>query len=157
VNPAHPGLFFEELQVGWEAVSPPRTLTAADIDSFMALSGDRNPLHTDTEFAERSRYRGRIAHGLLGLIAASGLASALGFMEGTVEAFLSLEWQFRHPLLAGDTVQIRARVKEKKVMPGEASGLVIFAIDLRNQKGQSVQRGEWRLLIRVSEGENRLT
>jgi acyl dehydratase len=157
VNPAHPGLFFEELQVGWEAVSPPRTLTAGDIDSFTALSGDRNPLHTNAEFAERSRYRGRIAHGLLGLIAASGLASALGFMEGTVEAFLSLEWQFRHPLLAGDTVQIRARVKEKKAMPGEPSGLVTFAIDLCNQKGQSVQRGEWRLLIRVNGSGNRST
>ena len=151
----HQGLFFEELHVGWEASSPARTLTPADIDSFVALSGDRNPLHTDAEFAERSRYHGRIAHGLLGLIAASGLASALGFLEGTVEAFLSLEWQFRHPLLIGDTVRIRARVKEKKEMPGEASGLVTFAIDLRNQKGQSVQRGEWRLLIRVNGGADR--
>jgi acyl dehydratase len=153
VNGAHQGLYFEELPVGWQATSPARTLTAADIDSFTALSGDRNPLHTDIEFAEQSRYRGRIAHGLLGLIAASGLASTLGFLEGTVEAFLSLEWQFRHPLLIGDTVQIRARVKEKKAMPGEASGLVTFAIDLCNQKGQSVQRGEWRLLIRVSPGD----
>jgi acyl dehydratase len=152
VNRDHPALFFEELHVGWEAISPPRTITAADIDSFTALSGDRNPLHTDAEFAERSRYRGRIAHGLLGLIAASGLASDLGFMEGTVEAFLSLEWQFRHPLMIGDTVQIHARVKEKKAMPGEPSGLVTFAIDLCNQKGQSVQRGEWRLLIRVNPG-----
>lgn len=154
MNRAHEGLFFEELPVGWEVTSPLRTITADDIDSFTALSGDRNPLHTDAEFAERSRYRGRIAHGLLGLIAASGLASTLGFLEGTVEAFLSLEWQFRHPLLIGDTVQIRARVTEKKALPGETSGLVIFAIDLCNQKGQAVQRGTWRLLIRVNGGGN---
>jgi acyl dehydratase len=146
------GLYFEDFHVGWEMASAARTVTADDIDSFAALSGDHNRLHTDPEFAKASRYRGRIAHGLLGLISASGLASTLGFLEGTVEAFLSLEWHFRHPLFVGDTMRIHARVKDKKAMPGESSGLVIFAVDLHNQKGQSVQRGEWNLLIRVAPG-----
>jgi acyl dehydratase len=114
------GLYFEDFHVGWEMASAARTVTADDIDSFAALSGDHNRLHTDPEFAKASRYRGRIAHGLLGLISASGLASTLGFLEGTVEAFLSLEWHFRHPLFVGDTMRIHARIGHLRRRPSQS-------------------------------------
>ncbi|MBI4588611.1 MAG: MaoC family dehydratase N-terminal domain-containing protein [Candidatus Rokubacteria bacterium] len=130
-------------------LSPARTVTEADVVLFAGLSGDHNPLHTDAEFAKRSRFGRPVAHGLLGLVIASGLAYRLGFLEGTVEAFLSAEWKFRHPFSIGDTVRIRAQVKQKTPVPGESAGLVAFGIDLLSQRDEVLQRGQWLMLIKL--------
>ncbi len=84
-TPPH-GLYFEEIAEGFRIASPGRTITEADIVMFAGLSGDYNPLHTDQEYAQQTIFGGRIAHGLLMLAIASGLAMQLGFMLGTVEA-----------------------------------------------------------------------
>jgi len=97
-------------------VSPGRTIAEADVVAFAGLSGDFNPLHTDAEFAKRMRFGARIAHGLLGLV------SRLGFVEGTVEAFLGLNWKFKAPIMIGDTAVVRAQVAQTKAMPHLGGG-----------------------------------
>jgi len=42
-----------------------KTITAADIEAFAALTGDRNPLHLDDAFARQSRFGRPVAHGVL--------------------------------------------------------------------------------------------
>ena len=56
---------FDEIAVG-DRASIERTLTAADIQLFAAMSGDVNPQHIDAEFAASTRYQGVIAHGMWG-------------------------------------------------------------------------------------------
>ena len=63
------------VDVGDKAVTPSRTITEADIVAFAGLSGDYNEIHTSEQVAQASRFGKRIAHGLLGLSIASGLAS----------------------------------------------------------------------------------
>ena len=102
------GLYFEEFNVGDTVTSAGRTITEADIVSFAALSGDWNAIHVDAEFARSQMFGERIAHGLLGLSIASGLAVRLGFIEDTVIAFMGLDWKFRAPIKIGDTIHMRA-------------------------------------------------
>jgi 3-hydroxybutyryl-CoA dehydratase len=148
VQPPQRGMFFEEISEGFSIVSPGRTITETDIVMFAGLSGDYNPLHTDEEYAKQTMFGGRIAHGLLGLSIASGLAMQLGFMLGTVEAFRELTWQFRKPIIMGDTIHIEAKAASKKAIRGFKGGLVGFDINVLNQKGESVHKGSWMLLVK---------
>ena len=142
------GLYFNEFEVGQIVISPARTITVADVVAFAGLSGDYNPLHTDSEFAEATPYGQRIAHGLLGLSVASGLAARSGFIDGTVQAFTGLTWKFRRPILLGDTIRIKAVVTKTRSMPSMGGGMVVLNVTVLNQRDEAVQRGEWTLLIK---------
>lgn len=145
------GLYFEDLTEDVSIITPARTITEADIVMFAALSGDWNQLHTDAEFARDTVFGERIAHGLLGLAVASGLAARLGFLEGTVEAFLSLEWKFKAPIKIGDTIHLEAKLARKKAMKRLGGGIVTFDVTLLNQRGEVVQKGQWTVLVKSKE------
>jgi acyl dehydratase len=53
----------DQVGVGDEFQTGDRTITQADVDQFVNLSGDVNPLHTDEEFAKTASFGTRIAHG----------------------------------------------------------------------------------------------
>jgi acyl dehydratase len=142
------GLYFEELEIGLEMVSPGRTVTETDIVLFAGLSGDYNQLHTDAEYARDTHFGQRIAHGLLGLSIASGLVSRVGLFEGTAIAFMGLEWKFKAPVLIGDTIALTARVLRKREVRRLGGGLVFVGVTLKNQRGETVQEGEWTALIK---------
>jgi len=142
------GLWFEEFALGQEVVSPARTVTEADVAQFAGLSGDFNQIHTDVEFARQTPYGQRIAHGLLGLAVASGLAARTGLIEGTVQAFTGLAWKFKAPVFFGDTIRLQARVAKLRPVPSMGGGMVILGVRLLNQRGETVQEGEWTLLVR---------
>ena len=142
------GYYFEEISVGLEIVSPGRTVTESDVVMFAGLSGDYEALHTDAEYAQSTPYGERIAHGLLGLSIASGLAARTGALEGTVLAFTGLSWKFKAPVKIGDTVRLRARVTKVRPLPRMGGGLVVLVVEVLNQRGEVVQSGEWTLLMK---------
>jgi 3-hydroxybutyryl-CoA dehydratase len=142
-------LYFEDIAVGLEIASPARTITEHDVVAFAGLSGDYNPLHTDAEFARGTPFGQRIAHGMLGLAVATGLAARLGILEGTALAFLGLDWKFRKPVFLGDTVHAVIAVTGAKDMPAMGGGIVTFAVRLLNQRDEIVQRGTWNILMRA--------
>jgi acyl dehydratase len=146
------GLFYEDYSVGASITSQGRTVTESDIVSFAALSGDWNPLHTDAEAAKTTPYGERIAHGLLVLSMATGLAERLGFMYQTVLGFMGLDWQFRAAVKIGDTIRVQATVSELKPMPRLGGGYVTFRVQILNQEDKVVQRGEWTVLVKSKEG-----
>ena len=80
-----PGRYFEEFEIGDTLETVGRTVTETDIVLFAGVSGDYNQLHTDAEFAKGALFGERVAHGLLGLAIASGLAARMDFAEGTVQ------------------------------------------------------------------------
>lgn len=147
------GLYFEEFRPGQSIVSPGRTVTEADVVAFAALSGDWNAMHTDAEYARGTMFGQRVAHGLLGLSIASGLAVRLGFLEGTTLAFRELgEWKFSLPIFLGDTIRVRATVAELKPMERLGGGLVSFKVEVLNQDDKAVQRGVWSVLVKSGAG-----
>ena len=147
------GLYFEEFNVGDTVTSAGRTITEADIVSFAALSGDWNAIHVDAEFAKSGMFGERIAHGLLGLSIASGLAVRLGFIEDTVIAFMGLDWKFRAPIKIGDTIRIHAQIAEKKAVSRLGGGIVTFNVEVLNQRDEVTQKGTWSMLMKLKPTE----
>jgi len=139
--------FFEDYAIGAARTSTGRTVTEADIVNFAALSWDTNPLHTDREFAAKTIFGERIAHGLLGIVIHSGLSQMLGIMEGTLLAFLGMTWEFLGPIRIGDTVHVVQRVKEMRETSKPDRGLITFEKELVNQRGEIVQKGTTTVLM----------
>jgi 3-hydroxybutyryl-CoA dehydratase len=142
------GMYFEEFTEATEVVSMGRTITETDIVNFAGVSGDFTTIHTDAEFAKTTPFGERISHGLLVLSVATGLAAQLGFIEGTVIAFIGLEWKFKGVVKIGDTVHMVAKVKQTKAMRTMGGGFVIFDVRVLNQRNGIVQQGEWTVLMK---------
>ncbi|HZY44831.1 MAG TPA: MaoC/PaaZ C-terminal domain-containing protein [Anaerolineae bacterium] len=142
------GLYYEDMEVGFKVVTAGRTISEADIMAFAGLSGDWNAIHIDAEYAKTAGFGERVAHGLLVLSIASGLAMQMGFLDRTVEAFTALDWKFRAPTKIGDTIHLEAEVKEKKAVPGGMGGFVIFNMTIKNQRDEKVQRGTWMVVVK---------
>jgi len=140
------GMTFEQFEIGETFESAGRTITEADIVAFASLTGDWNPMHTDAEYAKTAMFGQRVAHGLLVLSIASGLAVRMGFMEETVKAFMAVDWKFRAPVFIGDTVRLRVTTTKKHAMPRLGGGLVVFTLEVLNQQDKVVQKGAWEVL-----------
>ncbi len=142
------GLYFEEFEIGQQIVSMGRTITESDIGLFAGLSGDFNQLHTDEEYAKNSLFGRRVAHGMLILAIASGLAMRTGILEGTTLAFREIsEWKFSKPVFIGDTIHVVMKVIEKKEMRRIGGGAISVQVSVVNQHDEMVMKGIWNVLV----------
>ena len=142
------GLYFEQFTPGQTFQTPGRTITEADIGAFAGLTGDYNPVHTDAVFAAASPFGTRIAHGPFGIGLAFGLASRLDLIDGTVIALLSVQWDFRAPVRAGDTLHAAIAVAEARPTKHADRGVIGLSINMMNQHGAVTQAGSCKLLMR---------
>lgn len=142
------GKYFEELELGQEIFTASRTITESDLVQFANLTGDTNPMHTDAESSKSGIFGERIAHGLLGLSYTMGLLWPLGFMEGTVMAFMGLEAKFKAPIKIGDTIHAMAKIKQKKEMKAMGGGIVVLESRLYNQRQEVTQQADMTVLIK---------
>ena len=91
----------EEIKEDME-VSYSQTITDADVKTFAGISGDNNPVHMNDEYAKNSRFKKRIAHGLM---SASYFSSLFGTkLPGEGCVYVSQTLQFKKPVYLGDTV-----------------------------------------------------
>ena len=146
---ANRGLYFEEFEVGQCVTSRGRTVTEADVVGFAGLSGDWSSIHSDAVAAAQQPFGRRIAHGLLVLAIANGLAVRLGFLEETVLAFRGLQdWKFSLPVYLGDTIRTRLTVSETKAVARLGGGMVTLQVEVLNQEDKVVQQGSWSVLVK---------
>jgi 3-hydroxybutyryl-CoA dehydratase len=128
------------LKVG-DTASISRKITEQDIRAFAELTGDHNPVHLNEAFAQKTRFRHRIAHGMLG---ASLISAVLGTeLPGEGSIYLSQTLQFLGPVYLDDT--ITARVTVTKVR--EDKSIVTLETLCENQRGETLIRGEAVVLL----------
>ena len=140
---------WDDAVVGETGKSPAVTITGAMIDSYADLSGDRTPLHVDEEYAKRSHFGGRVAHGLMGLSIADGLKcqADLRFLPGYS---LGWTWDFLAPIRIGDALHVRFTVASKRTSKSRSGwGIVVIPTELVNQRGEVVQRGTDKIMMLV--------
>lgn len=133
--------YFEDLQVGETLITHRRTVTEADIVNFGCISGDHFYAHFDEIAAKDSFFGKRVAHGYFIISAAAGM-----FVEpspGPVIANYGLEnLRFIEPVAPGDTIRVKLSVKRKvKKAPRpdeQATGVVVWAIEVTNQNEEPV-------------------
>ncbi len=142
------GLYFEDFFAGQKTVTDKRTITEDDIMQFAALTGDDNRIHTDPEFSKTTPFGRQIAHGVLGLSYALGLAWKTGMLDGTVIAFREVnEWKFVKPVFIGDSIHVEMETKETKALPRIGGGSVTIAVEVKNQTDEVCHRGTWTVLM----------
>ena len=143
------GLTYEQFEMGAVYPSQARTVTEADVANFAGLSGDFNPLHTDAEFAKTTPMGERIAHGVLILAMATGMANWMGIFEGTTLALMEQVTRYKGAVKFGDTIRLEMEVIEKKPTSKPEKGVVKFAVRVKNQRDENVVEGEWTLLMKA--------
>jgi 3-hydroxybutyryl-CoA dehydratase len=142
------GMWFEEFEVGQQIITPGRTISESDVVSFAGLSGDYNQIHTNAEFSKETPFGQRIAHGLLGLSIASGLAMRTGVLEGTVIAFREINnWKFTNPVFIGDTIHAELNIVETKAIPRLKGGSLSIELVVKNQRDEVTMKGIWTTLV----------
>jgi len=142
------GLYFEQFEAGLIVRTASRTITESDIVTFAGFSGDYNQIHTDAEFSKGTPFGQRVAHGLLVLSIASGLAMRTGVLEGTVIAFREINnWKFSSPVFIGDTIHVELLIIETKPLPRLGGGSVVIELVVKNQRGETAMKGTWTTLV----------
>ena len=140
-------MFFDELKINDEFVSPSRTITDAHYLFFAGLTGDNHPSHYDVEFCRKTRFGKPVAHGLL---LASMTALGGSYINSKLDGFILLEQgsHFLKPVVVGDTISIRFRA-EKKWRKGDR-GFVRFKTLIMNQREECVLEGFHLYLVELN-------
>lgn len=124
----------DKFYIGQEQSSQ-KVFTEEDIRLFAQISGDDNPLHTDAEYAKRSRFGAPIVHGIL---VAGLISKVLGTqLPGKGSIYLEQQLSFRKPVFVGDTVT--AVVKITDIVADKRD--IVLDTTVRNQKGECVVSG----------------
>jgi acyl dehydratase len=139
-------LYFEDFTLGDRFRSPSKTLTDAHFLFFAGMTGDAHPIHYDDEYARKTRFGRRLAHGLLLTSLGAVGASTLGpLIEDSIVTFVEQSSRFVAPAFIGDTILPEHEVTalERK----RSAGLVTLRVTLTNQRGELVLEGQHRYLI----------
>ena len=98
----------DDMHVDMEVQSK-RIITEADINDFAKISGDFNPIHVDEEYAKKTRYKKKIAHGLM---SASFFSALFGTkLPGSGCVYTSQSLRFKRPIFVGDEVNTIIKIK----------------------------------------------
>ena len=129
-----------DLKVG-DTFTISKEVTDEVIRKFADVSGDYNPIHLDEEFAAKTMFGKRIAHGMLG---ASFISAVLGYqLSERKVVYLSQNLRFIAPVFIGDTVTAKAVVKEIRA----DKPIVTIETSCENQKGETVITGEGKIMV----------
>lgn len=133
------GKYYEDLEIGMSHETY-HTISEADIVKFAEVSGDYNPLHMDEEYASKTQFGQRIAHGAL---TASFISAILGnHLPGPGAIFVGLSMRFRRPVFIGSSVTVRAEVSEMKQRGNQVTLTVSCIVD-----GKRVISGEAQVVV----------
>ena len=134
-------LTYGEIKIG-DAAALSLVAAAETVDDYARLTGDLNPVHLDEDYAARSFFKKRVAHGLL----AAGLISAvLGTrLPGPGTIYLRQELDFKGPVFLGETITARAQVLEKF----DRQEKIKLRTWVENQDGRLILDGSALILFR---------
>ena len=131
--------YWEDYTIGENMVSPGRTITEADLVMFSAFTGDWHPLHTNVEYASKTLFGERIAHGMLVLVVGSALGFRLGQYVMLPKSFIAFygidKVRFTGPVKVGDTIHLEAEIIETTAKDDER-GIITSKSSIKNQRGE---------------------
>ena len=143
------GFFIEDLRLN-QTEEIEKKITDKDIDDFAKLTGDNNPVHTNSDFAKKTIFKQKVAHGFLSASFISTLIATK--IPGPGSIYLSQNLKFLAPVFVDDLVKIKVTVQEiehekkkvklqtecfkneKKIISGEAVVLVNSKKDFKKNE-----------------------
>lgn len=138
------GRWFDELRVG-ESFASTLTITEAHLVIGAGYVADFNPLHVDEEFARKSRFGGRILHGML-TSAIMGGPVGMHF-HGTAIAYLEHNARFLAPVRPGDTLTIAWRIDRLVPKPAHGGGIAELSGTATNQQDVVTTQATGKIMV----------
>ena len=133
--------FIEDFTVGMESTTE-KTVTIEDIKKFAEVSGDFNPVHLDEEFAKKTIFKGRIAHGFL---TASFISTIIATeLPGPGSIYLKQSLKFLAPVYINEKILVKVRIIEINI---EKSKVKLITECFKNKT--LVLTGEAEILIQA--------
>lgn len=140
---------WEDFSIGDEVTTQSITITKAHLVSWAGLTMDFYPLHMDEEYAKKTIYGERIAHGPLIFSMAIGLMCMTGIYGDSIIAWLGVEnMKIPIPVKIGDSVRVLAQVSEKRQTKTPGRGITKFHWDVKNQRDETVMSLDYVLLMK---------
>ena len=138
--------FFEDYEIGFTRRSFGRTITEADIVLHAGQTGDFFPHHMDAEWCATQDFKQRIAHGTL--ILSVGIGMTATTINPRSMSYGYDRVRFIRPVFINDTITVTAKITEKRDHPKRKThGIVVEAVDITNQRGETVLACEHLYLV----------
>ncbi|NOU94539.1 dehydratase [Paenibacillus sp. LMG 31456] len=140
-------IFFEQYETGSSRETTGRTITETDIVIHAGQTGDFYPHHMDAEWCKTQEFKQRIAHGTL--IFSVGIGMTAGEMNPEALSYGYDRLRFIKPVFIGDTIYVKASIKEKRDYPKRPDyGVIVELVEAFNQHRELVMVCEHLLLVR---------
>ena len=134
---------FDKIKIG-DTRELVKEITEADIQKFVQLTGDTNPLHINQEFASKTSFKNIVVHGLLG---ASFVSTVIGTkLPGPGALWLSQNFEFLLPVRLGDILTVSCTVAKKH----DRERLLDLDTLITNQNRQIILKGDGRVKMLIS-------
>jgi acyl dehydratase len=129
----------EEKDVGYKA-SVKTIITDKMVRQFAEMSGDYNPIHLDDEYASKTRFKQRIAHGMiLGALTSRFLNEKIG--SGGI--YLAQTLKFTNPVFINDEITFELEVTKLH----KTRGLGTIETIAKKANGDIVMKGEATIMM----------
>ena len=130
-----------------QTASLTKAFGAAEVEAFAEMTGDRNPVHLDPEYARQTRFGMPIVHGML----VSGLISAVTGtrLPGPGTIYLHQDLDFRRPVYVGDSITAVVKVTHSR----RAKSILTLDTRCYNQQNKVVVEGEAVVLFETAREE----
>jgi len=133
------GKTVQEIKVG-DTADFTKSVTGYDVYSFAAVTGDFNPAHINTEYANETSFGKTIAHGILSI---GFISNVLGTqLPGPGSITVGMECEFIRPVFIGDTITATVEVIKKD----ERRNRVWLHTCCINQRGETVVEGMAKMM-----------
>lgn len=131
------------IEVGWKS-SVEIKVTDKMVRQFAEMSGDHNPIHLDDDYAAKTRFKRRIAHGMIsGALISRSLIETIG--PGGV--YLGQTMKFVNPVFIDDTIVIELEATNVR----KEKGIVMLTTNVRKKDGDYVLKGDATVMLSAAE------
>lgn len=126
------------------------TVTETHVVNWAGLTGDFYPLHMDREYAARTQFGERLAHGPFIFALAVGLVAQTGCAGNAAIAWLGVDgMRMLAPVKIGDTVRVEVRVKDTRVTRDPRKGVQVWEYTVLNQRDERVLVFDYQLMFHL--------
>ena len=132
---------FKEITIGYSKKFTVK-INSKMLDDFAVLSGDYNPLHMDSEYAEKTQFKKQVCHGML---LTSFFSRLIGmYIPGKNALYFSQTVNFRSPCFVEDVVTVIGEVTEKR----DTTKMITIKTEIYNQNNICLVNGIGKVLVR---------
>ena len=140
----------DDFNIGDLYTTPAITVTETHVVNWACLTMDFYPIHVDEEYASKTQFGERIAHGPLIFGMAVGLVGLAGFGGDSVIAWLGVDnMKMLAPVKIGDTIRVVVEVKEKQKTSKPDKGIQVWRYTVKNQRDEDVMVFDYKLMFHM--------